>query len=160
MTEPKDLELTQLQLLTPRDAASDAKSGTDTMFTRWDSLEKKALDNDQPKALVESERLCDSEADPQDSMMIDKPEELRNANSPSENFALARSVTLERRDYNRMTREEIVRAKDIVLAAQRRRVEQLERKIRDLEIRLHAADRVQTLTMDVLNLSLDQDCQC
>ncbi|KAH6911617.1 hypothetical protein BKA70DRAFT_1219737 [Coprinopsis sp. MPI-PUGE-AT-0042] len=85
------------------------------------------LDNDQLKTLVDR-----GEADP-DSMEIDKTEEL-HTNSQPENLALARSVTVKRRDYNRMTREEIVRAKDVVLVAQKRRIERLERKVQDLRV--------------------------
>jgi hypothetical protein len=112
------------------------------------------LDSDQLRALADRQS---GPEDNSDSMEIDREDLLLRDPSP-ECYALSRSVTLKRRHYDRMTREEIVRAKDIVQAVQKRRIERLEKKVRELGDLLHAADRIQTLTMEVLSLSLDQDC--
>jgi hypothetical protein len=111
------------------------------------------LDIEQLRTLVGHPSGSEEDSD---SMEIDKAEEAPTDSSP-EQYALSRCVTLKKRDYDSMTREEIVRAKDIVLVAQKRRIE-LQKRVRELGNLLQAADRIQTSTMEVLSLSLEQDC--
>ncbi|KAH6883613.1 hypothetical protein BKA70DRAFT_1238314 [Coprinopsis sp. MPI-PUGE-AT-0042] len=83
-----------------------------------------------------------------------------NPNAPSassEYFTTSRSVTVIRRHHKEMSKEEIIRAKDAVIRAQRQRIERLQRRIRELKEALYSANRVQALTMNILEVSLEFD---
>ncbi|KAH6896075.1 hypothetical protein BKA70DRAFT_1438768 [Coprinopsis sp. MPI-PUGE-AT-0042] len=87
---------------------------------------------------------------------------LEPSNPPSARsgyITTSRSVTIIRRNHREMTKEEIIRAKDAMILAQQRRIERMRQKIRDLKDQLYAADRVQALTMDILDLSLELDME-
>ncbi|KAH6905049.1 hypothetical protein BKA70DRAFT_1226243 [Coprinopsis sp. MPI-PUGE-AT-0042] len=73
----------------------------------------------------------------------------------SEYSATSRSVTIINRRHKEMTKEEIIRAKDAVILAQRRMIELLRRRVRELKKELYIADRVQALTREILDLSLE-----
>ncbi|KAH6880578.1 hypothetical protein BKA70DRAFT_1238740 [Coprinopsis sp. MPI-PUGE-AT-0042] len=79
----------------------------------------------------------------------------------SEYSATSRSVTIINRRHKEMTKEEIIRAKDAVILAQRRMIELLRRRVRELKKELYIADRVQALTREILDLSvLDEYWYC
>jgi hypothetical protein len=72
-------------------------------------------------------------------------------------ISTSRSVTIIKRDLNEMSKEEIVRAKDAMILAQKRKIERLQQRIRILKDQLYTADRVHALAMGVLDLSLEGD---
>ncbi|KAH6890739.1 hypothetical protein BKA70DRAFT_1441748 [Coprinopsis sp. MPI-PUGE-AT-0042] len=74
-------------------------------------------------------------------------------------FATSRRVTVIKQCYEDMTKEEIIRAKDVVIIAQKQRIERLRRRMKELKEELYAGNRVQALTMDILDLSLEPDME-
>jgi hypothetical protein len=72
-------------------------------------------------------------------------------------ISTSRSVTVLRRHQKDMSKEEIIRAKDAVIAAQKHRMERLRRRIGELKDALFKANHIQALTMGVLELSLEPE---
>ncbi|KAH6908703.1 hypothetical protein BKA70DRAFT_1222311 [Coprinopsis sp. MPI-PUGE-AT-0042] len=119
------------------------------------SVERIGLGNSQLQGFIPT---CEEETSSDDSAMADGTHESLSATaSCPEYLVTSRVVKIAKRKCKDLTREEIVKAKDVVIQSQRRRIERLVERVQELKGQLHASHRVQGLTVDVLNLFLESD---
>ncbi|KAH6884349.1 hypothetical protein BKA70DRAFT_1445955 [Coprinopsis sp. MPI-PUGE-AT-0042] len=119
------------------------------------SVERIGLGDSQLQGFMPT---CEEENSVYDSAMADGTHEILSTTaSCPEYLVTSRTVKIARRKCEDLTREEIVKAKDVVILSQRRRIEHLVERVQELKDQLHASHRAQGLTVDVLNLFLEPD---
>ncbi|KAH6909384.1 hypothetical protein BKA70DRAFT_1222234 [Coprinopsis sp. MPI-PUGE-AT-0042] len=141
--------------------SSTNTSGQDRPVFNWNVMviERDGFlveNSDQLPSLIRSTGLAAGSGLNSDLTAIDTEAAL-DGSLPLEYLLVTRSVEVVKRNCEDMTRQEILKAKDVVIAAQQQRIAGLVKRIRELKDRIYATDNIRALTLDVLDLSLESE---